>query len=439
MSTPVQLVRELKMVKDAEDCLNDLHGQGKAPSCHNQSTPEQHERAGPMNTAVKALIHHTLRALAAAFLAVETVFRPLTRARPENAASLLVLEYVLPLGNCVHMTPVFEAIKRTYPDKTLTVATRGLGLQVLRHSPFIDHLIETPDPLTNFDAAAHVLRAELSRRGIALDACLTGIADRRTRLALLAARVCRGWRGGYTLLPALYRFPLRNDVTRSLLANNLRLAELVGATGPAPEPKIFYTARDADSARAWLAPLRASGKPILIAVSQHSGGQPKDWHEDRWLTTLRFARNTLGYALVFVGIAPDAPGIERLRNQLDGETLSLAGKTSIAELTAVLAAGDLMLTLDTGTMHVGRCAGIPMVILGPSWQPQLEWMPLGLPRAIILQGPDRPVPPPGYKLDEIAAEDVIHALTQLSEKFPPSESERERRLQAGLSIVDLLA
>ena len=77
---------------------------------------------------------------------------------------MLVLEYMLPLGCLVHMTPVFEAMKRSRPEIELTVATRGLGLQVLRHSPFIDRLIETPDPTTDFGAAVRTLRKELRAR-----------------------------------------------------------------------------------------------------------------------------------------------------------------------------------------------------------------------------------------------------------------------------------
>src|SRR5258708_2062963 len=117
-----------------------------------------------------------IRLSARALLTAERLLRPAAASSP---ASILILEYMLPLGCCVHLTPVYEAIKRAHPSSTLTVATRGLGLALLRNHPFIDHLIETPDPLTSTRAAARVLRTELASRSIRPSMILTGASDQR--------------------------------------------------------------------------------------------------------------------------------------------------------------------------------------------------------------------------------------------------------------------
>src|SRR5690348_9277938 len=96
-----------------------------------------------------------------------------TRFNPDNIRSVLILEYMLPLGCCVHLTPLYEAIKRARPEVTLIVATRGLGAALLRHHRYIDQLIETPDPLTDLRSAARTLRAELKGRGIQSGCTLT--------------------------------------------------------------------------------------------------------------------------------------------------------------------------------------------------------------------------------------------------------------------------
>jgi ADP-heptose:LPS heptosyltransferase len=98
-----------------------------------------------------------------------------------------------------------------------------------------------------------------------------------------------------------------------------------------------------------------------------------------------------------------------------------------------------VVTLDTGTMHVGRAVGTPIVVLGPSWQKPLEWLPLTVPNARILRGPDRESIPDHYRLDEISAEAVIAALDELLHAYPPSEEARGRRVKQSLSEVDHLA
>ena len=115
---------------------------------------------------------------------------------------------------------------------------------------------------------------------------------------------------------------------------------------------------------------------------------------------------------------------------------SLTGRTSVPELAALLALSDAAVSLDTGTMHVGRAVGVPIVVIGPSWQKPIEWLPLDLPQARILRGADRPDVPPNYKLDEVQAAAVIEALTDLLKTYPPGPAPRAERLQASTSEID---
>ncbi len=370
---------------------------------------------------------------------LEGLVRPRTRHPVEDVRSVLVLEYMLALGSCVHMTPLYEVLKRCRPELEVTVATRGLCLEVLRHSPYVDHLIETPDPLKHLGAAAGSLTRQLKERGIDPDCCLTGLPDQRTRISLLGAWVCRGWRGGYAVQSALLQRPLVVDRSRSQIANNLRLASMLGCDVEAPEPRVFFNEAEAKMAIEMVREASGGGRPVLAAVTQNSGGQRTGWHDERWVSVLRHAWERLGYAVIYVGTGGDVAAIERLRGLAGGIGVSIAGRTTVNELASMLAVCDLVVALDTGTMHVGRGVGVPMVALGPSWQKPVEWMPLGLPQVRILRGKDRVGVPDGYRLDEISAEAVIAAMEELAMLYPPGEQGRRTRLQAGLSQVERAA
>ncbi|HEY0163507.1 MAG TPA: glycosyltransferase family 9 protein, partial [Edaphobacter sp.] len=175
-------------------------------------------------------------------------------------------------------------------------------------------------------------------------------------------------------------------------------------------------------------------------VTQNSGGQRTGWHTSRFVQVIRHAHN-LGCAVAYVGTEKDRAAIEELRQAADGIGVSLAGNTSVTELAALLALSDVAVSLDTGTMHVGRSVGLPTVVLGPSWQKPLEWLPLELPQARILRGKDRDRSeiPPSYQLDEIEASAVIAALEELLKAYPPNAASREKRIAEGLSSVDHLA
>jgi ADP-heptose:LPS heptosyltransferase len=378
--------------------------------------------------------------LARVLLTAERALRRTREIVPQHVRQVLLLEYMLPLGCVVHLTPVFEAMKRARPEIEIAVATRGLGLQVLRHSRFVDHLIETPDPTAELAGAVRVLRKSLRRLGIQPDCVLTGASDQRTKIALMGLLGANGWRGGFTQTPVLYQRPLANDSQLSLIGNNLRLANLVGCdVADRIEPRVFFSESDAATAKKLLGAANPESRPVVVMVTQNSGGQSTGWHTERFAAVIRHAALERGLAVVYVGTAAEAAAIDAIREAAGGLGASIAGKTTVSELAAVLAVSDFVVTLDTGTMHVGRAVGVPMVALGPSWQKPLEWMPLGVENVRILRGEDRVGAPEGYRLDEVSAEGVIAALEELAAIYPATEEARARRLQAGLSEIDHLA
>jgi ADP-heptose:LPS heptosyltransferase len=361
--------------------------------------------------------------------------------RGTHPRCLLILEYLLPLGCCVHLTPLYEAIRRSRPEVTLVVATRGLGAALLRHHPDLDHLIETPDPLQNVGgllSAVRALTAELARRDLRPDCVLTGLSDQRSKIALLGLLSSRGWRGGFTQTPGLYHRPLQRRDDLSMIDNNLRLAGLVGCESSHREPRVYFSAEDVARVRGMIEVFRTEGRPLLVMVTQTSGGQRTGWHPERFAEVIRYAAMTLGCAIAYVGTASDAEPIEALQEQAGrlGTSFSLAGCTSATELAALLALSDFVISLDTGTMHVGRAVGVPMVVLGPSWQRPLEWLPLGLPQVRICRGEDRSEIPESYRLDEISVAQVIAALGELMAAYPASEDARARRVERSTSSID---
>jgi ADP-heptose:LPS heptosyltransferase len=380
-----------------------------------------------MNTALLHLLQKTLR-----------LTRPRTFTPPRT---LLILQYQMPLGCCVHGTPLYAAIKQANPSITLIVATRGLGLATLQHDPNIDHLIATPDPMTSRVAAwrvAQYLRRELRARHLAPDLILQDAANRAGTYALFALFLRLAPTAGFADAPALYDTHLPYNDHLSLLDNNLRLTALIGPQQPHTEPAVYFTASDLTTARTLLHEANPTNKPLAAFVLQGSGAQQTAWHDDRFAAVLAHTQS-LGYQTIFLGTPPDTPAIGRIRALAQSNGASLAGRTSIPQLAAVLTLCDLLVSVDTGTMHVGRAAGLPMAVLAPTWQAAIEWLPLNLPQIRILRGADHFIEyghvPPHYRLDEIQPPDVNQAITDLTTLYPPSPQARESRAQRLLTTT----
>jgi ADP-heptose:LPS heptosyltransferase len=348
----------------------------------------------------------------------------------------LILQYRIPLGCCVHATPIYAALKAAHPDCTIIVATRGLGHAVLQHDPNIDHLLDTPDPGTSFHDVrnhARLLREQLQRLNLHPTHILQDASNRRGTLALFALQLRLAPTKGFADIPRLYDTHITYDASRSLIDNNLRL---VGDAVPHVEPSVYFTTDDLIAARSLLQIANPDAHPITAFVVQGSGAQPNSWHDDRFAELIRHVES-VGHRTVFLGTHAEADAINRIRSLAASRGHTLAGRTTIPQLAALLCLCDVLVTVDTGTLHVGRAAQVPMVVLAPTWQPAIEWLPLTVANAIVLRGEDNLLPrskiAKDYHLDEISVASAIEAFTQLDNRFPPSPRAHERRIARLLS------
>ena len=371
-----------------------------------------------MKNALLRLLFHLLRLL-----------RPRVKAA---APTFLILQYRIPLGCCVHATPIYTALKAAHPGCTIVVATHGLGYTVLQHTPHIDCLLDTPDPGNTFGSLrqhANLLREQLVQRNLRPTLILQDASNRRGSLALFAALLRLAPTKGFANLSQLYDTHLAYDNSLSLIDNNLRL---VDSGTPHTEPAVYFTPADLSAARALLEEANPGHHPLTAFVVEGSKAQPNSWHDDRFAEVIQHVES-LGHRTIFLGTEAEAPAIDRIRKLAACTGHSLAGRTTVPQLAALLCLCDLLITVDTGAMHVGRAAGLPMIVLAPSWQPAIEWLPLAQPNVRVLRGPDRADVPAGYRLDEITTESVIAAFTALDSRQPPSPLAHEQRIARLLS------
>jgi ADP-heptose:LPS heptosyltransferase len=352
----------------------------------------------------------------------------------KSARCFLFFQYETALGSNVHATPVYEALKLALPDAKTIVACGGLGFQVLRHNPFVDHLIQTPDPYTHLFQAVWVLRRYLRQQKLAPDAIVTNVGNVRRSISLLAFATANALRVGYSLVPSLYHFTLERDNSVSLMFDNLRLVGLMGHAYGHVEPRVAFSSPDLAKAEEWLQQNGVgSDVPRIVCITQTSPTQKKGWPADRFAAVVNHAISEYGANAIFVGTSSEAAAIESLRNQIRGKTLSLAGQTTIPALAALLASSDLAVTLDTGNMHVARSVGLPMIILAPAWDPGTEWLPWGFDQFRIFKGDDIPFAPAGYQILEVDVPEVVESMDNLLIEYPPSATARRQRMDRSLS------
>lgn len=124
----------------------------------------------------------------------------------------------------------------------------------------------------------------------------------------------------------------------------------------------------------------------LIALN--AGGT---WPTKRW-TVNGFAQladvlNRKYGRVIFVGSLEDLSLVEEIVNLMETKPVIATGKTSLPELAALLARCDLVISNDSGPVHVAAAVGTPTItIFGPS--DDLKYRPLGEKHKIVTSSVD---------------------------------------------------
>jgi lipopolysaccharide heptosyltransferase I len=142
----------------------------------------------------------------------------------------------------------------------------------------------------------------------------------------------------------------------------LSLAAAVDATTPI---RTFHIAAPPQEVAVAQSVLSASPRPRVV-LHPSARWRTKLWELERWQALAR-ALLAEGLGVILTGSRDDLPVTAAILSGLDPSPLSLVGRLSLTQLTAVLREVDLMISVDSGPMHIAAAVGTPVVALfGPT-------------------------------------------------------------------------
>jgi lipopolysaccharide heptosyltransferase II len=166
----------------------------------------------------------------------------------------------------------------------------------------------------------------------------------------------------------------------------LELAQAAGATVEPGDrvPKLFV---DPQVSRQVEQLLQQEGwqseKPLIACHVSSNNGQSKRWPIPYWATLMdRLIRDDAAN-VVFTGAPVDLPLIEQITQRMHEHPIVMAGKTSLPQLAALLQKADLLISGDSGPMHIGAAVGTPLIAIHGPTDPALSG-PVS-PKATILR------------------------------------------------------
>jgi 3-deoxy-D-manno-octulosonic-acid transferase/heptosyltransferase-1 len=105
----------------------------------------------------------------------------------------------------------------------------------------------------------------------------------------------------------------------------------------------------------------------LVAINPFAKWTTKLWEPERFAALADRMQKELGCGIIFTGSAQDRAEIDEIMERMGEKPTNLAGETSLKELAYLYSKCQLLVTTDTGPMHIAAAMGCPVVALfGPT-------------------------------------------------------------------------
>jgi heptosyltransferase-2 len=354
---------------------------------------------------------------------VASLLRRLVGARPgafpehRTVRAILVIRQHNQLGDMLCVVPLLRALRTQFPSARIALLASPGNRDIMDHHPCLDEVI-TYDKTEFLRGAAprpgNLLRyvRELRRHSfdLAVVPSTVSVSFTSDALAYLSGAPVRVGASSLsgTPNPSAFFFNLRRDLDWS------------------EEPRRHQTLRNWDILGPWIGPPaslahemglldseRASGRAFvektrrghstLIAYHPGAGKAPNRWAAGRFAEVANALAGEFD-AMTFVTEGPmDADEVRAMESALSASAQVIRNQP-VRSVASILSHMDLVVSNDTGIMHVAAAAGVPVLSLFGPTDPE-QWAPTGAHHRYI-QGE-------GGRIDRIPVEDVLRLAREM--------------------------
>jgi len=181
-------------------------------------------------------------------------------------------------------------------------------------------------------------------------------------LAGVKVRVGSGYRW-YSFLLNRRVYEHRKSGNKHEAEYNLTLLEAAGYAVPQqPRPKFRVDERNVSYVHNLRRELRIGPGDRLAILHPGSGGSARDWPPGRF-SELATRLNQAGVRVAVTGSAEESALVSRVAQ--GAGVVPLAGKLTLGQLAAFIAAADLFVSNSTGPLHIAAAVGTPVICFYP--------------------------------------------------------------------------
>jgi heptosyltransferase-1 len=294
---------------------------------------------------------------------------------PNDPRSICILR-LSSIGDIVHTLPVAHLLKERFPSARITWVAEKSMAPLLNHHPAIDQLllvdtkrwrkrIFSPSTWKEVYSFLRYLRSQefditMDFQGLFKSAGLARLSGARRRIGMARSDRKEKWSSF-----------LLNEFTRvtagkaHIIEKNLAMLESVGIIFD-NQPLLFHIHPDVESELYVEQELKKLDLDQFVLINPGGGWTTKLWDEDKFAQLIDLIYNDLHIpSLVLWG-----PGERNIADKISRKCITpamISFGTNLSELISLVRRARLLVSGDSGPLHVASALGVPVVgLYGPT-------------------------------------------------------------------------
>lgn len=303
---------------------------------------------------------------------------------PDEAKRILMV-CIAGVGDNLLCTPVIRALRQSFPESHLAFMVHRKRKDVLKHHPLLDEIIPYhKGPLAFFKLARQLRGRRFNRvlvfhstHGDLLPLCylarsphLIGFKEKSTMNYLFTEIVPHDW-------------------TIHTIQDRLRLAEKIGAQADGFKMDWQVLPAEQDAAEKIFRKHSLHARTPLIGFQLGSGSAQRRWPVEYFIELGKRIVERYGVGPLLLGSKKEEPLLNKVRSELNENAVKLI--VDLRVLGALMGKLDLLVTPNTGPMHIAIAQEVPLIGIFGSLPAHIYGPLSGSPTQVVLsrEGADR--------------------------------------------------
>jgi ADP-heptose:LPS heptosyltransferase len=284
------------------------------------------------------------------------------------------------MGDLLMSSPAIRALKETFNCR-ITLLTSHMGKLI---APFIDAIdetivadlpwIKTVQPLNEAGVAVLVEKIKSYRFDAAV--IFTVYSQNPLPAAMLAymagipRRLAYCRENPYHLLTDWMVEKEPYAFVQHQVKRDLNLVKFISAEPATEYIKIRYSKSATTNAFSKLSGVGVNPDNGWLIIHPGVSESKREYPENEWIKTGRVLKDDLSLQLVITGSESERILCEKITSGIGDRAFCLAGLLSIEEFIALIDAAPLVISVNTGTVHIAAATQTPVIVLYALTNPQ---------------------------------------------------------------------